>query len=279
MTVVRASLARGWLSGGTRTLIGAAVLALVLVVALLGPALAPHSPSETVSTPAASPSSAFPLGTDYLGRDVLSRVLSGGRTLLWVALVATALAYILGASTGLVAGYKGRWTDTLLMRATDVPLVIPGILIILVVIAGLGTGVVPLIVGVALVQAPGVARFTRSVILPARGRGYVEAAQLRGERTAYIILREIMPNISGPILTDLGTRFTFSVLLVAAANYLGLGVQPPNSDWAVMVSENRSTLALNAAALLAPAAMIALLTVGINLVADGFARGARRNAA
>lgn len=259
-----------------RMLIGGLVLGLVVVVAILGPALAPHSPTATVGMTADPPSSAFPLGTDNLGRDVLSRVLAGGRTLLWVALVATAIAYAGGATVGLVAGYLRGWADAALMRATDVPLVIPGILILLVVIAGLGTGLLPLIVGIALVQAPGVARVTRSLILPATTKGYVEAAQLRGERTVAVIVREILPNISGPILTDIGTRFTFSVLLVAAANYLGLGVQPPTADWAVMINENRASLALNPWALLAPAIMIGLLTVGINLVADGLGRAIGR---
>jgi peptide/nickel transport system permease protein len=255
-----------------RMLIGGLVLGFVVFVAILGPALAPHSPTATVGITADSPSSGFPLGTDNLGRDVLSRVLAGGRTLLWVALVATAIAYVAGATVGLVAGYLRGWADAALMRATDVPLVIPGILILLVVIAGLGTGLPPLIVGIALVQAPGVARVTRSLILPATTKGYVEAAQLRGERTAAVIVREILPNISGPILTDIGTRFTFSVLLVAAANYLGLGIQPPTADWAVMINENRASLALNPWAVLAPAIMIGLLTVGINLVADGLGR-------
>jgi peptide/nickel transport system permease protein len=255
-----------------RMLVGGLVLGFVILVAVFGPALAPHSPTATVGATADSPSSAFPLGTDNLGRDVLSRVLAGGRTLLWVALVATAIAYTGGATVGLVAGYLRGWADAALMRATDVPLVIPGILILLVVIAGLGTGLLPLIVGIALVQAPGVARVTRSLILPATTKGYVEAAQLRGERMAAVIVREILPNISGPILTDVGTRFTFSVLLVAAANYLGLGIQPPTADWAVMINENRASLALNPWALLAPAIMIGLLTVGINLVADGLGR-------
>jgi peptide/nickel transport system permease protein len=255
-----------------RMLIGGLVLGFVVLVAIFGPALAPHSPTATVGMTADSPSSAFPLGTDNLGRDVLSRVLAGGRTLLWVALVATAIAYAAGATVGLLAGYLRGWADAALMRATDVPLVIPGILILLVVIAGLGTGLLPLIVGIALVQAPGVARVTRSLILPATTKGYVEAAQLRGERMAAVIVREILPNISGPILTDIGTRFTFSVLLVAAANYLGLGIQPPTADWAVMINENRASLDLNPWALLAPAIMIGLLTVGINLVADGLGR-------
>jgi ABC-type dipeptide/oligopeptide/nickel transport system permease subunit len=252
-----------------RTAVGLVIVTAVIGIAVLGPALAPQSPSAIVGLPADSASSAFPFGTDYLGRDVLSRVLAGGRTLLWVALVATALAYAFGAAVGLVAGYRRGWLDAALMRATDVPLVIPGILILLVVIAGLGTGLLSLIVGVVLVQAPGIARFTRSLALPVSTRAYVEAAELRGESTWAVISREVVPNITAPLLTDMGIRFTFSVLLVAAANYLGLGIQPPAADWAVMISENRSTLALNSIALLAPASMIALLTVGINLVSDG----------
>jgi peptide/nickel transport system permease protein len=263
---------------GSRTFVGVVVLAFALIIAIVGPWLAPHVSTATVGPPASAPGAGFPLGTDSLGRDVLSRVLAGGRTLLWVAVVATTIAYALGAAIGLAAGYLRGWPDAVLMRATDVPLVIPGMLILLVVISGMGTGLVSLIVGVSLVQAPGVARFTRSVMLPATTKGYVEAAQLRGERTLAVIVREILPNISGPILTDIGTRFTFSVLLVAAANYLSLGVQPPTADWAVMVSENRNALALNPWALLAPAIMIALLTVGINVVADGLGRSRGRAA-
>jgi peptide/nickel transport system permease protein len=257
--------------------VGAAIVLLIIAVAVLGPLLAPHSPTQPLGVPLSGPSGASPLGTDYLGRDVLSRLLSGGRSVLGLAAAATVLAYLLGLSIGLVAGYTRSLVDPMLMRSVDVMLCFPPLLFLLVLIAGAGSSVAVLIIGVALVQAPQVSRIVRTATLEVSVRGYVEAAVARGERAPAVLVREVLPNILGPVLVDAGLRFTYSILIIASVNFLGLGLQPPNSDWALMIGENRSYLAVNAWAVLAPAAMIAILTIGVNLTGDAVARSLGRS--
>ncbi|HEY1565569.1 MAG TPA: ABC transporter permease [Solirubrobacteraceae bacterium] len=252
--------------------IGVAILLFVIAVAVFGPFVAPHPPTKPVGIPLSGPSSADLLGTDSLGRDVLSRVLYGGRSVLGLAAAATVLAYLLGLSIGLAAGYSRTLIDPILMRSVDVMLCFPPLLFLLVLIAGAGSSDLVLIVGVAVVQAPQVSRIVRTATLEVSVRGYVEAAIARGERAPAVILREVLPNIMVPVLVDAGLRFTYSILIIASVNFLGLGLQPPSSDWALMIGENRSYLAVNAWSVLAPAAMIAILTIGVNLTGDAVAR-------
>jgi peptide/nickel transport system permease protein len=257
--------------------IGLAVVVLVVAVALLGRYIAPHDPSAPVGAPLAGPSSTAHLGTDFLGRDVLSRLLYGGRSVIGLAAAATALAYVVGLAIGLIAGYTRSKLDPLLMRTVDVMLAFPPLLFLLVLITGAGTGVGVLVIGVAAIQAPGISRIVRTATLEVSVRGYVEAAVARGERAGAVVVREVLPNILAPVLVDAGLRFTYSILIIASVNYLGLGLQPPSSDWALMISENREYISLNVWAVLAPAAMIALLTIGVNLMGDAIARSLGRS--
>jgi peptide/nickel transport system permease protein len=252
--------------------IGLALLVAVVGVALLGPLLAPHSPDEPVGVPLTGPAEGAPFGTDFLGRDVLSRALWGGRSVLGLAGLATLLAYAGGIAIGLVAGYSRSLLDPLLMRAADVMLSFPALLFLLVLVTGAGTSKAVLVVGVALVQMPLVARIIRAATLEQSVRGFVEAAVARGERTTAVLRREILPNIVGPIMADAGLRFTYAIILVASVNFLGLGLQPPAADWALIISENRNGLTLNPYVILVPAALISLLTISINLVGDAIAR-------
>jgi ABC-type dipeptide/oligopeptide/nickel transport system permease subunit len=217
------------------------------------------------------------LGTDFLGRDVLSRVLWGGRSVLALAGAATLLAYLAGGATGLIAGYRRGLTDGVLMRGVDVMLSVPALIFLLVLVTGAGTSAAVLVAGVALVQAPLVARVVRTATLEQAVKGFVEAAEARGESTLAIVWRELLPNIAGPLFADVGLRFTYSIILVASVNFLGLGLQPPAADWALIVSENRSGLDLNPYAILAPALLIAVLTIAVNLVGDAIARGLGRS--
>jgi peptide/nickel transport system permease protein len=251
---------------------GLVVASFMLLIALFGPFIAPHSPTALLGAPFAGPSSRFPLGTDFLGRDVLSRVLWGGRTVVLLAGVATVIGYLVGASIGLAAGYRAGATDAIMMRAMDVLLAFPPILLLLVLAAGFGANPVALIAGIALIHIPGIARILRAATQDASVRGYVEAAAARGERTGAILYREILPNVWPSIAADAGPRFTVSILLVAAINFLGLGIRPPTADWALMISENRVGLTIQPLSVAVPAAMIAILTISINLVADAFAR-------
>jgi len=187
------------------------------------------------------------------------------------------LAYLVGLTVGLIAGYSRSVVDPVLMRAADVMLAFPPLLFLLVLITGAGTSVTVLIIGVAAIQAPGISRIVRTATLEVSVRGYVEAAVARGERGVSVVVREVIPNILAPVLVDSGLRFTYSILIIASVNFLGLGLQPPSPDWALMISENRQYISLNPAAALAPAAMIALLTVGINLTGDAIARSLGRS--
>jgi peptide/nickel transport system permease protein len=253
-------------------LVGTILLAAVVAVALLGPFLAPYAPDEPVGVPYSGPAEGTPFGTDFLGRDVLSRVLWGGRSVLALAGVATLLAYAGGIVMGLLAGYSRSLVDPVLMRAADVMLSFPALLFLLVLVTGAGTSKSVLVLGVALVQMPLIARIVRAATLEQSVRGFVEAAVARGERTHAILRREILPNIVGPIAADVGLRFTYAIILVASVNFLGLGLQPPAADWALIISENRGGLTLNPYVILVPAALISLLTISFNLVGDAIAR-------
>ena len=252
--------------------VGLAVLVFVLLVALFGPFVAPHSPGRPIGIPYEGPSVEALLGTDFLGRDVLSRVLWGGRSVIALAGLSVLIAYAGGLAVGLAAGYSRGLLDPILMRSADVLLSLPALLFLLVLVTGLGSSRTVLVVGVALIQMPLVARIIRSATQTQSIRGFVEAAAARGERTSAILGRELLPNIVPTIAADVGLRLAYAIILVASVNFLGLGLQPPDADWGLMVSENRSGLNLNPLAVLAPATMIALLTIAVNMVGDAVAR-------
>lgn len=252
--------------------IAAVVAVLLLLVAVFGPLLAPHEPSASIGAPYSGPTGDALLGTDRLGHDVLSRVLHGGLSVIALAGLATALAYVVATPIGLIAGYARSWVDPVLMRTMDVLLAIPPVLLLLVLATGTGASTVVLVLGIALVHLPQIARIVRAATLETSVRGYVEAAEARGDPTTRVLGREILPNIAGPVLADLGVRLTGSILLAATVNFLGLGLQPPAADWALMISENRDGISIQPWAVAAPALLLALLAVSVNLVADAFAR-------
>jgi ABC-type dipeptide/oligopeptide/nickel transport system permease subunit len=244
----------------------------IILLAIFGPFLAPHSPYQPVGPVYSGPTASTTLGTDFLGRDVLSRVLCGGRSVLELAVIVTVLAYIAGLAVGMIAGFSKSLIDPLFMRSVDVLLSFPSLILMLLIITALGTGEVPLVVGAAVVQVPSVARIVRTATLQQSVRGFVESAEARGEKMPVILWREILPNISGPIAADGGLRITYSILIIASVNFLGLGLQPPAADWGLMVAENRAGISLNPLAVLVPAALIAVLTISLNLFADGILR-------
>ena len=252
--------------------IASLVLLLVLAIAFLGSWVAPYSQSALVGPPYEQPSAQFRLGTDYLGEDVFSRVLYGGRYVIVFAVIATALAYLIGGGLGLIAGFSRSIVDPIIMRGADVLLAFPALFLILLLAARFGTGPTVVIVGITVIHIPYVARIVRIATQEVSVRGFVEAADARGDSTPSILRREILPNIWGPISADAGPRLTISILLVAGLNFLGIGLSPPTADWAVMISENRSGLTLNHWAVTVPALMIALLTVSVNVLADAVAR-------
>jgi peptide/nickel transport system permease protein len=250
--------------------VGVGILLFVLAVAIFGPLVSPHDTTTPIGPPGDPPSGSALLGTDYLGRDVLSRVLHGGLSVIWIGSAATLLAYAAGMTIGLIAGYHRSLVDPVLMRGVDVLLAFPALLVLLLLVAGLGSHIWVLTIGVALVQLPPIARIIRTVTLEVSTRGFIEAAQARGERTSVILRREILPNVAPVVLADFGIRFGFSIILIASVNYLGLGLAPPASDWGLMIAENQQFISLNVWSVLAPAIMLGLLTICVNLIADAY---------
>ena len=256
---------------------GIVLAGFVIATALLGPFISPHSPDAILGAPFQGPSSDFPLGTDRLGRDVLSRLLHGGFELLALGGATTVLAYIVGTAIGLYAGYCRSWVDGMLMRLMDGVIALPAILLLLVLAAAMGPGPSMIVIGIAAVQIPFVARLIRTATLEIATRGYVEAAVARGESTVSVMAREILPGLWKTIAAAAVPSLTGSILAIAALSFFGIGLQPPSSDWGSMINENRPGLQLQAWGTVAPAAMIAVLVLGVNLIADWRVRGQGRS--
>jgi peptide/nickel transport system permease protein len=244
-----------------------------LTIAVIGPWIAPYKSGALSSMDVfAGSSHAFPLGTDYLGRDMLSRILYGTRYTVGLALAAALLASLIGTFFGLVAAVSGRWVDEILSRLFDALISIPSKVLALVVIAAFGSSI-PMLTGVAaLAYIPGAFRISRSLAVNLMTLEYVQVARARGERLFYIARVEVLPNMIHPMLADFGLRFVFIVLLLSGLSFLGLGVQPPNADWGSLVRENIGGLAEGALAVLMPAIAIATLTIGVNLLIDNLRR-------
>jgi peptide/nickel transport system permease protein len=251
-------------------LAGTIGLLLILGISLIGPAFAPDNPETSVASPALGPSAAHLLGTDQLGRDVWSRLLSGGLSVIVLPLIAVSAALIIGCAAGLLSGYLGGWTDRIITRAVDVVLALPPFLLVLVIIAGFGTGESVIVIAVAAVYAPSITRVIRSATQVIRPREFVLVARARGDSLGWITLREIAPNIVPTLLVEIAIRLTFAVMFIASLSFLGLGVQPPSPNWGVMVAENRDLLFAYPLPVLVPAAAIAVLAISVNLIADAF---------
>jgi peptide/nickel transport system permease protein len=258
-------------------LIGLATVIFWLLVAAFGPLLAPHGVGAIVADDSfASFSTQFPLGSDYLGRDVLSRILYGARYTIGLALAAAVLASTTGTALGLAAAVTGRWIDETMSRLLDALTCIPSKIFALVMVAGFGSSVPLLMLTAALTYLPGAYRIARSLAVNLNVMEYVEVARARGEGRAHIACFEILPNMIHPMLADFGLRFVFVVLLLSGLSFLGLGVQPPAADLGSLVRENISGLAEGAPAVLMPALAIATLTIGVNLLIDSLPGRARR---
>ena len=249
--------------------IGLAFVLFWAVIAVIGPWITPYPVGEMADYDYFGPMSrAFWLGSDYLGRDVLSRVLMGARYTVGIALAAVTLACAGGVILGMVAAVAGGWFDTVLSRIVDAMNSIPSLLFGLVVVAAVGSSIPVLILTLAVIYMPGAFRFARALSVNVNTMDFVTVARARGEGRAYLISREIFPNILGPVLADLGLRFVFIVLVLSGLSFLGLGVQPPNADWGALVRENIEGLSLGAPAVIFPCVAIASLTISVNLFID-----------
>lgn len=239
------------------------------VMAVIGPMITPYDVGEIAAMDMFSGlTAAFPLGTDFMGRDMLSRVLAGARYTVGVALAATLAASTLGTTLGLFAAASGGWIDAVLSRFLDAMISMPSKMFALVVVATFGSSIPVLITMLAVIYTPGCYRLVRSMAVNINAMDFVAVARARGERTAFIMREEILPNMVLPVLTDFGLRFVFVVLLLSGLSFLGLGIQPPNSDWGSLVRENMSGLSYAAPAVIMPAIAIATLTAGVNLLID-----------
>jgi peptide/nickel transport system permease protein len=257
--------------------IGVVLLVGLVGVAVIGPWVAPESPTKLLEIPFSQPGHGRLLGTDYLGRDVFSRFLWGGRVLLVLAILSTLLAYVVGITIGLLAAFRRGPLDAVLMGGLDLALAFPPLIFVLVLLSAIGPKLWLVVLGVAAIFAPRVARIVRGAALDVVLHEFVEAAVARGERTAAILFREILPNLWPPILADFGVRLTGSVIVIASLSFLGFGQQPPSADWGLLIAENRAGILIQPWAVVAPVFAIALLTVGINLVADGIVRALGRS--
>lgn len=266
----RATLYWGRLRRQPVALGGTVVFAIFFLVALLGPWVAPYDyAAQDAAHRLEPPGWQHWMGTDNFGRDVLSRVLVGARTVFFLGGVGTVLAGLLGTSVGLLAGYAGRWWDEGIMRLLDVLLAFPALLLAMVLLATVGPSNFNLILVIAVLYLPMFARIARSVVLDLRTREFVEAARLRGESRRYILFREILPNALPPLLVETSVRFAYAIFLVASLGFLGLGVPPPSPDWGRQVNEARNFFDAAPWMLLFPAGAISLLVIGTSLMADG----------
>ncbi|MBQ4824165.1 ABC transporter permease [Leisingera sp. HS039] len=249
-------------------LIGLFFTALYFLAAIFAPLLAPFGVGEVVGDVWEPSSAEYLLGTDNIGRDLLSRMIYGGRTTIFIATAATVLSFTLGSILGFFAAVAGGWVDQALSRFVDLVMSIPTLIFALVVLSVAPVTIPMLILVMGLLDATRVYRLARAVAVDIEVMDYVEAARLRGEKTAWIIFREILPNALSPLIAEMGLRFIFAVLFVSTLSFLGLGVQPPEADWGGIVKENKEGIVYGIPAALIPAFAIATLAISVNLVAD-----------
>jgi peptide/nickel transport system permease protein len=250
--------------------IGFVIVAMNLAAALLAPVIAPHDVGDLVGDVWAPISKDAWLGLDNLGRDMFSRLVFGARTTIGVAFIITVLSFAIGIFTGFTAAVVGRWVDTLLSRLVDGLMAIPQLIFALIILSVMGSSIPVLILTIAILDSTRVFRLSRAVGLNIVAMDYVEVARLRGEKLWWVIRREVLPNALPPLITEFGLRFCFAFLFIASLSYLGLGIQPPDADWGSMVRDNAAAINFGGIAPIIPAAAIAQLAIGVNLLVDWF---------
>ena len=238
------------------------------IMGVFAPIIAPYGEAEVIAGAFDPPDENMLLGADQLGRDMFSRIVYGARNTVGLALLATTLAFLMGAVAGLMAAIKGGWFDQFMGRFADVIMSVPSLIFSLLMLSIFGTDLLVIVVVVAIIYAPRVYRLTRAVAGNVVVMDYIEAAKLRGEGTGYLIRREILPNSTAPLVAEFGLEFCFVFLLISGLSFLGLGIQPPTADWGSMVRENATLISFGDNTPLIPAAAIALLTVAVNFVVD-----------
>jgi len=249
--------------------IGVVIILLWVFVALAAPIISPYSPTGIQGDKLESPSQEHWLGTDHIGRDVLSRLFWGTRVVVLLAPVSVLFGLMIGAPLGLISGYVGGAVDMLIMRVTDILMSFPTLLIYILIITSVGPSPLIVVISVAIGNVPTVTRIVRSLALDERTKDYVNAARLRGERRPYILLREILPNVSGPLIVDTTIRIGYAIMAIGSLGFLGLGIPPPTPDWGGMINEGRPWIFMMPWVVLAPASALSSVVIALNLVADG----------
>jgi peptide/nickel transport system permease protein len=255
-----------------RGAVGLTMALLVVLLAIVGPFVAPHPPTLSVTETFAPPSSQYLLGGDTIGRDVLSRVLAGGWVLLAIAAGATALGVGAGVIVGILTAYYSKFIDGFLMRIVDVVLAFPPLVFALLLVSVLGSHVWLILLAVAISHAPQVARVVRAAALDVCERDFVRAVELLGTPARRVIRGEVLPNLLSVVMVEVGLRFTFSILLIASLSFLTFGIQPPAANWGLMVNENYIGLSVNPWGVVVPVILIAIVTIGLNTYTDAIAR-------
>jgi peptide/nickel transport system permease protein len=250
--------------------LGLLIIVIYVIAAVFAPVIAPYGESEIVGKKYVLANDDFLLGTDNLGRDTFTRIIYGARNTVGIALITTIYAFLLGGLTGIIAAVIGGWTDLLMGRVVDILMAIPSLIFAMLLLSIFGTSVVSLILIIGLLDSTRVFRLCRAVSLNVVVMDFVEAAKLRGEKIAWITVREVLPSISAPLAAEFGLRFCFVFLTISALSFLGLGIQPPTADWGSMVRDTADLISFEDYTPLIPAAAIAILTIGVNFVVDWF---------
>lgn len=252
---------------------GAAIIVFWIAVALLAPALAPFPPTRSFVTMAppgtVTPEGRFLLGTDNLGRDILSRIIFGARTVLVYAPAATLSAYLLGVIGGVIAGYRGGVLDEVLSRLSDAVLAFPVLVLYILIVNRFGASGTNIVIATTLASGPGIMRLVRGLVLDLRDRAYVQAAETRGEPGWWIMLVEILPNARGPLIVDLCLRLGYVTIAIGTLGFLGVGLPPPTPDWGGMIYEGRQFATVFPHIIVFPCIAVSSLVLGFNLLADG----------
>ncbi len=257
-------------------MIGVAILAFWVVMALFGPQIAPYDINASEAGAIwKAPSDGHIMGTDGLGRDIFSRLIIAAQPMLVVPLLSVGTSVLLGTVIGMFTGYRGGWLDEIVMRFMDLVMAFPVVMLYLLIIVAFGQGTLTVVLAIAVATTPAISRLARGLVLDLRNREFVAAAQMRGESAFYVLFREILPNAAGPILVDGLVRIGYAAFAIGALGFLGLGVPPPNPDWGSMAYDGRQAIILRPTAALFPSLAIGSVVIAVNLIADGLSAAAK----
>jgi len=260
---------RLWQELDTGARIGCTLVVVFLLAVFLAPLLLPYSEVEISGSVWEPPSSAHWLGTDNVGRDLLARILAGGRMTVVVSLLATCGAFLIGCPLGIAAAIIGGWFDLLVTRAVDALMAFPGLILALILLSAIGTSIPSLLLVMSILSSTIVFRLTRAVAADVAAMEFIEIARLRGESMRWFLFKEVLPNVAPTLLTEFGLRFVYAAILISSLSFLGLGIQPPYADLGGMVKENSLAITFGRMTPVLPALALALLAIGVNLVVDG----------